>query len=194
MLSLGAGAPAVIQATVALEDVHALLDPWPWPRWFGPVVVVAGQEAVGGLDPGTEALIRPVVPLLRIPRQPSRANWAMAELRLTLALSAPPKGGWPPWLVVGLERLVAAKADLRLISPDRMLQLREAAGPDGITQLLTSPHADPDLAQAVTALLMHPRHRAHLGSALDLLRNGADSLAALRIAYQLTPSGLASGR
>ncbi len=43
-------------------------------------------------------------------------------------------------------------------------------------------------------LLLHPRHRAHLDSALDLLRSGASSAEALRIAFGWGPAEIAQAR
>jgi hypothetical protein len=192
---LGLGDAAVLEPEVAeaLDKVHQLLDPWPWPRWFGQVLLVPGTEACGDLPAGAERLVRPILPMLRVPQQPTQAAWAAALLRLTMDLSAPPQGGWPSWLDVGLEQMAAARADYRALSPSALADRRAAAGANGLAALLVSTQADPGLATAVVYLLLHPRHRAAFGSALDLLRNGADSRTALRIAYGMGLEELAHG-
>jgi hypothetical protein len=172
-------------AAEGLQAVYSLLDPWPWPRWIGPVLMICDARALPGLPAQEQQLQRPALPLVRIQLDTPRAEIARRLLRLTLALTAPPTGGWPPWLTTGLGELAAAKAESQLVSPHQMLLVRQAAGITGLTELMTSTQPDPHLSQAVACYLLHPSRSANFPSLLDLLRNGATSHGALELAYGL---------
>lgn len=181
-------------AVKALGDVHGLLDPWPWPRWVGPLLVVGEREATQGLGEGDPFLARPVLPLVRIPHDPSRSAWAARLTQLSLALSAPPPQGWPPFLTLGLTRLAEARGAFQVVSPEHLHGVRAAAGAAGIATALRATNPDPELATALAAFLLHPQRRALLSSALDLLRSGATAQAMFAIAYGLDLAQVAQAR
>jgi hypothetical protein len=185
--------PLLDAATGALEDVQSVLDPWPWPRWIGPVVLVPGDAAFDALGAGQAMVARPALPLLRVDHGAARARVSLARTlcRLALATTSPPATGWPPWLERGLCALCAARADNDLVSPRHLAGIRAAAGATAIAAALASPDPDEALAMAIVNPLLHPDRKAALPSLLDLLRNGAGSEGALRIAYGLTPQKLA---
>jgi hypothetical protein len=71
-----------------------------------------------------------------------------------------------------------------------MREVRHAAGAAGIAATLTAREPDEHLAEALCVPLLHPSTRKHFSALLDLLRNGAGSEGALRVAYGLTPQSL----
>ena len=154
-------------------------------RWFGPLVVAGAGATFTTLDaPGL--LVRPVLPALRLAGGATRSAVAGGAALLILALSRPPAGGWPVWLVDGCTGLAVAVDRDGLVSPQAMQARRQAAGAPAIEALLEGRRVDPALATAVVAYLLHERRRTRLASLLDLLRSGASSAGALRIAYDLT--------
>ncbi len=171
----------------ALHEVGDLLSPLPWPRWAGPVVVYL--DAVDRGIP-TDGVVRPALPLIRLTPGPQlRGDAAGVLARLALDLSVPPAGGWPGWLRVGVGEAARAVAVGEGLSPRAMAARRSAAGPDGLRALFASPTPDPQLAKAVVAELLVPARRPGFASFLDLLRQGASSEGALRVAYGLEPGG-----
>jgi len=172
-----------IQALLAVQGVLATAS---WPRWIGQVLIVVGTQAIDGLPASTSLLIRPALPAVRIPEQALRGTIARRLCVLALALNAPPAGGWPAWLTIGLAEISAAKADDVLVSPHAMLLVRQAAGTTGLGAMLTTGAADPQLCMAMAAMLVHPARRSNLPSLMDLLRNGATSEGALNISYNLS--------
>ncbi|MBA2482674.1 MAG: hypothetical protein H0V44_18580 [Planctomycetes bacterium] len=182
-------------ATGALSDVYALLDPWPWPRWCGPVVAVIDDHAVPGLA-GADAIVRPALPLVRVRQDAAdkagiRPAFARAFCLLAVRSTVPPRTGWPAWLEQGLVALADARARDEVVSPRRMRELRHATGARGIAAALAAAAPDARLAMAICSPLLHPDRRKHLPALLDLLRNGAGSEGALRVAYGMTPETLA---
>jgi len=188
------------QGGLALAKVRELFASLPLPRWLGAVVVVPDRLVVEGLPADRDLLSRAVLPLVRLPRpRPGAASEGedLAELltRLTLALAAPPRTGWPPWLETGLARIarVRVRGDEQP-SPRDMLAVRMRAGPAAIRALFSATTPDSDLAMAVCAPLAHTHRRPQLGGFLDMLRNGLSAETALDIAYGLSADQLASGR
>jgi hypothetical protein len=173
-------------AAEGLQAVYNLLDHWPWPRWIGPVLMICDDRVYPGLPAAAQQLQRPALPLVRMQLDTPSSEIARRLLRLTLALSAPPASGWPPWMTMGLGELAAAKAESQLVSPHQMLVVRQAAGMNGLIELMTSTHPDPHLSQAVASYLLHPARSANFPSLLDLLRNGATSQGALEVAYGMS--------
>ena len=172
----------------ALDDVKALLAPLPWPRWAGPVVVFVDQ-AERGIPP--HGVVRPALPLLQFAEPGGlRARAASDLARLTLALTVPPAGGWPGWLTAGVAEVARAKAAGEGPSPRAMRERRQAAGAAAIAaQLMATPaSADAALSGALVQPLLTPDGQGHFISLLDLLRQGASSEGALRIAYDITPA------
>ncbi len=183
-------------ASGSVADVQALLQPWPWPRWIGPVVVVSGDAGLDGFPATQRLLVRPALPMIRIPARLGnpRPAIASATCALALRLTAPPTAGWPPWFERGLCAYAAARSGDAFVSPRRMQEARQAAGAAAIAALLTAPEPDEALAMAVCVPLLHPNHQSHLSALMDLLRNGAGSEGALRIAYGFTPETLLTER
>lgn len=178
---------AIEPASAALTDVGLVLEPFPWPRWAGPIgLVPAGHPDLAG----GEALTRPALPLLGVAPDASREQLASRLTGLTLDLAAPPPAGWPAWLRSGLCAMSAARAKNALLSPRRLHEARRQAGLAGLTALLAARQPDASLSLAVCVPLLHPARRARLASLLDLLRHGAGSEGALRIAYGMTPQTL----
>ena len=169
----------------ALEDVRAVLAPLPWPRWAGPVVVYIGVEERGIPDSG---VVRPALPMLQLSNGNGlRTQVASRIARLALDLSAPPTGGWPGWLSSGAAEVCRARAAGEGPSPLLMRQRRQAAGPAAISALLEAPTAERELSGALVQVLLTPTGQTHFSSLLDLLRQGASSAGAVRIAYGLSP-------
>jgi hypothetical protein len=172
----------------ALEDVRSVLAPLPWPRWAGPVVVFCDQAERGIPSQG---VVRPALPLLQLaPAEGLRARAASSLARLAMELSVPPSGGWPGWLSNGVAEVARAKAAGEGPSPRVMRERRQAAGPEAIAAMLlaTPLQADVALSGALVQPLLTPDGQAHFASLLDLLRQGASSAGALRIAYGITPA------
>ena len=170
-----------------LADTRELL-PLPWPRWAGPLVVY-----LDGVDRGIPAggVVRPALPLIQLaPGGDLRARTAAVVAVLGLDLTAPPAGGWPAWLRAGVAELARAKAAGEGPSPRLMRERRQAAGAVGLAALFAAPSAAPELSGAVAAALLVPARRERFPVLLDLLRQGASSAGALRVAYGLEPSGL----
>lgn len=190
----GAGAPA--EARNALADASELLAPLAWPRWAGPVVLVPYGMRHPAIAPGWARVLRPALPVLRLPSGPdARGELTAAFAGLALDLSAPPAAGWPRWLTVGVGGCARARAGGSGIPERPMAEARAAAGTAAITRLLDgSDPAEPGLATAVVAALLHPARREHLPALLDLLRNGAGGPGAVATAYGLKPEALAGGR
>lgn len=187
---------AAAECRGALNDVYELLAPLPWPRWAGPVVVYRD-----GVERGipVAGVIRPALPLVSLRPTPGQADGlqlrgqaAEAFAGLALELSSPPVAGWPRWLQVGVGEAARAVACGVGLSPRAMTAIRVGAGATGITALYAAAEPDPVLAKAVVAELLSPARRANFPSFLDLLRQGASSLGALRVAYRLAPEDLAS--
>ncbi|HYE08529.1 MAG TPA: hypothetical protein VEL07_23675 [Planctomycetota bacterium] len=197
MIALGVDAGRMQAAThdlrAAHDDVAGLLAPLGWPRWSGATVVVVGAEAHAGLAVGEHAMTRPALPIVRVASgRPLRVAAAGAFCRLALRLCAPPAGGWPPWLEIGLAGIAEAKAaggDQRP-SPMAMLALRQQAGLERIAETLRSATPDPALATAICAPLAHSRRRGLLPNLLDALRNGVESPGALELVYGVTAESL----
>ena len=169
----------------AVEDVRVVLAPLPWPRWAGPVVVYIGSEE-RGIPAG--GVIRPALPLLQVPdTQNLRAHIAGRLARLALDLSVPPAAGWPSWLSAGVAEVCRARAAGEGPSPRLMRERRQAAGATAISTLLAAQTADPQLSGALVQVLLTPDGQGHFSSLLDLLRQGASSAGAVRIAYGLSP-------
>ena len=227
----------------ALALVQDILAPWPWPRWYGPVVVVVdagdanasatsaapettalatpptpwsplrpdGTFASGGppllatpallasfpaLSSGQSTLVaRAALPLVRVSAHDDlRAACAGAFADLALRLGAPPPQGWPPWFTRGVIDLALAKGHDQFVSPRHSQELRTAAGPAGLAAFFTDPHPDPALCVAVVSFLLHPARRNALPSFCALLRQGASSVGALRVAYGLELTDLINQR
>lgn len=169
----------------ALDDVRFVLAPLPWPRWAGPVVVFIGPEDRGIPASG---VVRPALPLLQVSDGIGLRSQAANKLaRLALDLSSPPSGGWPNWLSVGVAEVCRARAAGEGPSPLLMRERRQAAGPAAISALLEAPAADPQLSGALVQVLLTPAGQGHFTSLLDLLRQGASSVGAVRIAYGFSP-------
>jgi hypothetical protein len=86
--------------------------------------------------------------------------------------------------------MAAERGNDDVISPAKMRDVRRAAGAAAIAAALVAPDPDERLAEALCVPLLHPLQRQHFSALLDLLRNGAGSEGALRVAYGLTPQGL----
>lgn len=155
--------------------------PLTWPRWAGPLVVV-GRDAARDPIPGLTWLARPALPILRCNHH-ERGAIAADLVGLALALSAPPAQGWPVWLRRGLAEACARRAQGQTASPRDMRQDRQAAGATALGAMLTAAHPEMPLALAVASLLIQPEYRQNFPSFLDLVRNGASSEGALRVAY-----------
>ncbi len=176
----------------AVATTSALLAAAPG-RWFGPLVVAGVDAPFAPLErPGQ--LVRPALPALRLAKAATRSAVADGTARLILALSRPPAGDWPTWLTDGCAGLAVALDRDGLVSPQAMQARRQAAGAPAINALLEGRRADPALATAVVAYLLHERRRTRLASLLDLLRSGASSPGAVRIAYDLTSEQLVALR
>lgn len=169
----------------ALEDVREVLAPLPWPRWAGAVVVYVGGDE-RGIPP--DGVARPALPLIRLPGADNARPTAAAILaRLTLRLCVPPSAGWPAWLTAGVAEVCRARAAGEGPSPRAMRERRQAAGAAAIRTQLTVVEADPALCGALIQPLLAPGQRDRFTSFLDLLRQGASSEGALRVAYGVTP-------
>lgn len=185
------GGDLVHEAEQALATVSGTL-PLPWPRWAGPLVLV-GPDPRRDPIPGLTWLARPALPILRC-NTPTRGPIASDLTGLALALCAPPSTGWPVWLRRGLAEACSRRAQGQPTSPRDMRRDRQAAGVDGLREVLTSPQPDPALAVAVCSPLMLPEHRQRFQALLDLLRNGASGEGALRVAYGWSLADLAALR
>jgi hypothetical protein len=187
-----------MDAAIALGATREMLASLAWPRWVGPVVVVA--EDLGARDPmpGKRFLPRPALPMVRLDSpndHVTRGEQLSVELtRLVLALEQAPTNGWPPWLRTGLEEVVKAKVRGEGPSPLKMLGIRQRAGANALAELLLDPTPDPELAGALCAPLVHTRRRHLLVNLLDLLRGGAQSAGAIQVAYGLTLQQLTEER
>ena len=186
-----------LDATTALVSARETVALLPWPRWSGPLLVVIGKPGARDPAPGLDLIIRPTLPVIRLSPVPGSTPGEALAARicmLALDLTAPPTGGWPPWLRLGLAEVAKAKARGEGPSPLRMLEIRQHAGVDALRQVLTDRAPDPQLAMAVCAPLVHTRRRHLLPNLLDLLRGAGDSEGALRVAYEFTPETLAQDR
>jgi len=173
----------------ALDDVRFLLAPLPWPRWAGPVVVFIGTED-RGIPPA--GVVRPALPLVQISDAIGlRSRSAGVLARLALDLTVPPSKGWPMWLSAGVGEVCRARAAGEGPSPRLMRERRQAAGAAAITALLEAPTGtslvDTALSGALVQPFLTPDGQSHFISLLDLLRQGASSIGAVRIAYGVTP-------
>ncbi len=181
-----------------LRDLRALLDSMPWPRWAGPLVILAPGAELSGVSPDQQLVIRPALPIIRIPdaldSHDQRQAIARIACNLYWALSFPPDQGWPRWLLDGMAGVAEARSMGQGPSPRRMLELRRQAGIGTLQQVLLDQQRDPELATAVCAVLTHSLRRRHLPSFVDMLRNNVDSISALQIAYGLDLSALVDGR
>ncbi len=176
----------------ALDDVRTLMGALPWPRWAGPLVIFVDGDERGIPAAG---VVRPALPLLRMQREIDgkavdlRASAAAMIARLALDLSVPPASGWPPWLRAGVSEVARARAAGEGPSPRLMRERRVAAGPQVIRSLVTATddHPDHELCGALVQPLVAAERSERLISLLDLLRQGASSEGAVRIAFGLTP-------
>jgi hypothetical protein len=186
--------PATAFGVIRREVFPALA----WPRWVGPVVVVADELAARDPMPGQPRIARPALPMLRVDRASegiTRSELLSVELtRLVLALEAAPATGWPAWLRVGLEEVAKAKVRGEGPSPLKMLAIRQRAGANALAELLLDPTPDVELAQALCAPLVHTKRRHLLSNLLNLLRGGAQSAGAIKLAYGLTLQQLTEER
>ena len=187
-------------STKVMSTTHEMLSALSWPRWAGPVVVVIGDLAAKDPIPGRQRLVRSSLPIVRLSELTggtTRNEQLSAELiHLMLESQSPPKNGWPAWLSLGLSEVAKAKTRGGIASPSplKMHSIRQRAGSAGITALLVAAKPDPELSAAVCAYLVHSRRRHLLGKLLDLIRGGAQSVGALRVAYDLTPEILIEER
>jgi hypothetical protein len=182
--------PHGLESAIAMSTTREMLAGLSWPRWSGPVVVVVGEVGERDPAPGRARIARPALPIVRLPERPAGTTHGEQLCReltgLMLDLEAPPTGGWPAWLRLGLMEVVQAKMRGEGPSPLRMHAIRQRAGLPAIGALLDSTTPDAELAMAVCAPLVHTRRRHLLGNLLDLLRGGAQSEGAIRVAYGLT--------
>lgn len=186
------------QAAGGLSDVHEMLEHIGWPRWSGAVLIVQGDGVFDALPQGQETMLRPVLPIVRCtgPKagETPREQFAARFCGLALDMCVPPDGGWPAWLALGLPEVAKAKARGEGPSPSQMLAIRQAAGKNGVADCLSAKNPPAQLAMAICAPLAHSRRRHLLPNLLDLLRHGADSASALKIAYDLTADELSINR
>lgn len=182
----------------ALAVTREMFSALAWPRWTGPVVVVADDLAERDPMPGQQRITRPALPMVRVTssgERVTRAESLSVELtRLVLALEAMPTNGWPAWLRVGLEEVAKAKVRGEGPSPLKMLAIRQRAGANALAELLLDPTPDAELAGALCAPLVHTRRRHLLTNLLNLLHGGAQSVGAIQLAYGLTLQQLTEER
>ena len=185
-------------ASLALDAVHEMLATIGWPRWSGPLLVVAGGAGAADPYPGVDEIVRPALPMLRYRSQAPGVtpceDLAARLSTLTLTLTAPPAIGWPAWLRIGLEEVAKAKARGEGPSPLKMLAVRQRAGTDALAHLLVAADPDRALCEALCAPLVHTKRRPHLPSFLDLLRQHVEVQGALRLAYDLSLDQLVTDR
>jgi hypothetical protein len=193
----GRPAPGMDAAT-ALAATREMFSALAWPRWVGPVVVVADDLAARDPMPGLTRITRPALPMVRVgpaSEQTTRGELLGVELtRLVLALEAAPATGWPPWLRIGLEEVAKAKVRGEGPSPLKMLAIRQRAGANALAEMLLDPRPDAALAGALCAPLVHTRRRHLLSNLLSLLRGGAQSAGAIQLAYGMTLQQLTEER
>ena len=150
-------------ATLALESVRNMLSSLGWPRWSGPLLLVGGQAGASDPAPGRDILIRPALPVLRLRPPPAGTTPAedLAARISTLALdfTGPPERGWPPWLQLGLKEVAKAKVRGEGPSPLKMWAVRQKAGTEALTALLSSATPGRELCEALCAPLVHTRRR-----------------------------------
>ena len=198
LLSTNDAVRRTMDVAIAHSTVHEMLSGIHWPRWSGPLIVVVGDMGERDPYPDQERIVRPVIPLVRMsettPGMTPREVLCVRMTELALALEAPPAQGWPAWLTVGLNEVVKAKMRGEGPSPIKMLSIRQTAGLKALEQLLTDEKPDAALAMALCAPLVHSRRRQLLGNLLDLLRGGAASPGAIRVAYGLTLAQLLEER
>ncbi len=193
----GRPVPGMDPAT-ALGVTREMFSALAWPRWSGPVIVVADDLAARDPMPGLPRIMRPALPMLRVQRPAERLT--LSELlsveltRLVLALEPAPAGGWPAWLRIGLEEVAKAKVRGEGPSPLKMLAIRQRAGTNALAELLLDSTPDAELAGALCAPLVHTRRRHLLSNLLDLLRGGAQSAGAIQRAYGMTLQQLTQER
>jgi hypothetical protein len=193
------GRPAPgLDAATALGAIREMFSALAWPRWNGPLVVVADELGARDPMPGQRRIARPALPMVRVgPASDhlSRGELLAVELsRLVLALEAAPSTGWPAWLQIGLEEVAKAKVRGEGPSPLKMLALRQRAGANALAEMLLDPTPDAELAGALCAPLVHTRRRHLLSNLLNLLRGGAQSAGAIQVAYGLTLQQLTEER
>lgn len=187
-----------LETAFALSVTREIFSALAWPRWCGPVVVVAGD--LGEHDPlaGKPRVVRPALPMVRLGDAvagTSRSELLCVELtRLVLDLESAPATGWPAWLRIGLAEVAKAKVRGEGPSPLKMLSIRQRAGAGKMAELLLNPTPDAELASAICATLVHTRRRHLLANLLDLLRGGAQSAGAIQVAYGLTLQQLTEER
>ncbi|TVR44703.1 MAG: hypothetical protein EA402_06375 [Planctomycetota bacterium] len=177
----------------ALNEARIFWQPIGLPRWAGPVHFHILGAAPSPTDTAPD--LRPALPRLVLsgPRDPAtlRAAAAREINALILAQLAPPPGGWPPWLTVGLDGVMSARANGQVPSPLQALRQRQLAGGAAILTLLRLPapsvldEEQQQLSIALLTLLSSDRRRSALPSFLDLIRNGQDAQAAIKTAYGL---------
>lgn len=187
-----------IDVATAFGSVRDMLSALTWPRWGGAFVVIIGDVGEADPFPGIEQKIRPALPMMRMPEQikgvTQSEQLCVLLTQLTLSLEAPPTNGWPPWLSTGLQAVAKAKMRGEGPSPLKMLGLRQEAGLMKLQELLTDQNPSEELAMALCAPLVHTRRRHLLANLLDLIRGGAESEGAIRVAYGLTLTQLLQER
>jgi hypothetical protein len=195
---LGVSADGSIRAATpeergALADARELLSQLPWPRWSGPLLLVPYGVDHPAIAVGRARVLRAAVPVLRIPGGPApRAELCAAIAALALDLTAPPRDGWPGWLTAGVGGCARARGSGEGIPERPMAERRADAGTEAIRAMLSGETAaDPGLATAVCAALLHPSRRAHFPDLLDPLRHGIGGAAAIEAVYGLTIDALA---
>ncbi len=196
--NIAVASPAQVEALITatsqgVRDAGELLQTDAWPRWAGPLVVVAGEQPTPGVA------VRPALPIIRVGMDAAdpavlRGRVAAAVIALHLALADPPAEGWPPWLVQGLGVLAMRKATGQEPGPATALELRQRRGAAAIAATFTASEPEDELAAAIVAVLVQPGQRAALPNLLDAIRHGSGSAAALQIAYGLTPQRLCEVR
>jgi hypothetical protein len=187
-----------MDTAIPLGAIREMLSSLAWPRWAGPVIVVAEDLGTRDPMPGKFLLARPALPMVRLPasnERITRSEQLGVELtRLVLALEQAPSTGWPAWLRVGLDEVAKAKVRGEGPSPLKMLAIRQRAGANALAELLLDPKPNAELAEALCAPLVHTRRRHLLINLLDLLRGGAQSASAIQVAYGLTIQQLTEER
>ena len=198
VLTTSGRTPAGLDSATALGVTREIFSALAWPRWTGPVVVVADDLGARDPMPGQLRITRPALPILRVgpgEGRVTRGELLSVELtRLVLALEVAPADGWPAWLRIGLEEVAKAKVRGEGPSPLKMLAIRQRAGTNALAELLLNPTPTAELAGALCAPLVHTKRRHLLPKLLNLLRGGAQSASAIQVAYGLTLQQLTEER
>ena len=173
-----------------VADGLAVLAVLPGPRWLGPLLMVAGQAGPAVLPAGSDAIIRPVAPVVRLATEASgdalRGEVAARVAVLHLDLWAPPATGWPMWLRLGVAGVARAKGRGEGPSPRDMAERRAQAGAQALNDLVLAhdgSEVDAALATAACTPLVSVRHAARLPVLLAALRQGLGGREAVAVAY-----------